>query len=53
MERKDFIAIPGSKSRVSVVMNRKRKLTMEMTRNLHKAMQLPAETLIQDYPLQA
>lgn len=49
MERKDLEPLLGSKSRVSEVLNRKRKLTMEMVRNLHAAMQLPAEALIQDY----
>ncbi len=49
MERKDLEPLLGSKSRVSEVLNRKRKLTMEMVRNLHTAMQLPAEALIQDY----
>lgn len=49
MERKDLEPLLGSKSRVSEVLNRKRKLTMEMVRNLHQNLQLPAETLIQDY----
>ncbi len=49
MSRNDLEPLLGSRSRVSEVLNRKRKLTMEMVRNLHRAMQLPAETLIQDY----
>ncbi len=49
MERKDLEPLLGSKSRVSEVLNRKRKLTMEMVRNLHENMQIPAEALIQDY----
>lgn len=49
MVRKDLEPLLGSKSRVSEVLNRKRKLTMEMVRNLHAAMQLPAEALIRDY----
>ncbi len=49
MDRKDLEPLLGSKSRVSEVLNRKRKLTMEMVRNLHQNMQLPAEALIQDY----
>lgn len=52
MERKDLEPLLGSKSRVSEVLNRKRKLTMEMVRNLHASMQLPAEALIQDYAVQ-
>jgi HTH-type transcriptional regulator/antitoxin HigA len=53
MERKDLEPLLGSKSRVSEVLNRKRKLTMEMVRNLHEGMQLPAEALIQDYAVRA
>ena len=53
MVRKDLEPLLGSKSRVSEVLNRKRKLTMEMVRNLHENMQLPAEALIQDYAVRA
>lgn len=53
MERKDLEPMLGSKSRVCEVLNRKRKLTMEMVRNLHEGMQLPAETLIQKYAVRA
>ncbi len=53
MERKDLEAFLGSKSRVSEVLNRKRKLTMDMVRSLHINMSLPAETLIQDYKIHA
>lgn len=53
MQRKDLEPMLGSKSRVSEVLNRKRKLTMEMVRNLHEGMQLPAEALIQDYAVRA
>ena len=53
MERKDLEPMLGSKSRVSEVLNRKRKLTMEMVRNLYEGMQLPAEVLIQDYEVRA
>lgn len=49
MERKDLIPILGSKSRVSEVLNKKRPLTMNMVRNLHNEMDIPARTLIQDY----
>jgi len=49
--RKDLAPILGSKSRVSEVLSRKRKLTMEMVRNLNAKMGIPARTLIQDYEL--
>lgn len=53
MDRKDLEPLLGSRSRVSEVLNRKRKLTMDMVRNLHVSMNLPAETLIQDYKIHA
>ena len=53
MERKDLEPLLGSKSRVSEVLNRKRKLTMDMVRTLHIKMNLPAEALIQDYKIHA
>ena len=51
MDRKDLEPLLGSRSRVSEILNRKRKLTMDMVRNLHTSMSLPAETLIQDYKI--
>jgi HTH-type transcriptional regulator / antitoxin HigA len=51
LSRRDLEPLLGSKSRVSDILNRKRKLTMEMVRSLSQRMQLPAETLIQDYEL--
>ena len=53
MDRKDLEPLLGSKSRVSEVLNCKRKLTMDMVRSLHVSMSLPAETLIQDYKIHA
>jgi len=41
----------GSKSRVSEILNRKRKLTVEMIRNLSKRLSLSPELLISDYQL--
>ncbi|TAL33490.1 MAG: hypothetical protein EPN97_09410 [Alphaproteobacteria bacterium] len=49
LTRKDLVPILGSKSRVSEILNRKRKITMEMARNLHAKMGIPAEMLIKDY----
>lgn len=49
MTRKDLVPILGSRSRVSEILNRKRKLTMEMARNLHAKMGIPATMLIRDY----
>lgn len=49
MERKDLEPILGSRSRVSEILNRKRKLSIDMIRNLHDKMGIPASALIQDY----
>jgi HTH-type transcriptional regulator/antitoxin HigA len=49
MVRKDLEPLLGSKSRVSEILNRKRKLTMEMVRSINAHMHIPAEILIQDY----
>lgn len=49
MGRKDLEPILGSRSRVSEILNRKRKLSIDMIRNLHEQMGIPASALIKDY----
>ncbi len=49
LTRRDLERYIGSRSRVSEVLNKKRPLTMEMIRNLHKGLGIPAEVLIQSY----
>lgn len=49
LKQKDLITMVGSKSRVSEILNRKRKLTIEMIRNLHKQLHIPVESLFLDY----
>jgi len=49
LKQKDLVNIVGSKSRVSEILNRKRKLTIEMIRNLHKQLHIPVESLFLDY----
>ena len=51
MERKDLEPILGSRSRVSEILNRKRKLSIDMIRSLHEKMGIPASALIQDYEM--
>lgn len=46
LSRKDLEKVLGSRSRVSEVLNRKRGLTIEMIRRLHKELGIPAESLI-------
>jgi HTH-type transcriptional regulator/antitoxin HigA len=49
--QQDLIGIIGGKSRVSEVLNRKKKLTIEMVRNLTEFLKISPDTLIKDYPL--
>ena len=51
LRNKDLVEIIGSKSKVSEVLNRKRRLTLEMIRNISKSLHIPAELLINDYEL--
>lgn len=51
LKQVDLIQEIGGKSRVSEVLNRKRKLTVEMIRKLTARLNLSAELLIEDYPL--
>ena len=45
----DLAKIVGLKSRVSEILNKKRKLTLEMIRLLHESLKIPTEVLIQAY----
>ena len=47
----DLIDAIGGKSRVSEILNRKRKLTIEMIRNLTKRLSLSPGLLITDYQI--
>jgi HTH-type transcriptional regulator/antitoxin HigA len=49
MKQKDLAEIIGYKSRVSEILNRKRKLTLEMIRKLHTSLKIPTEILIREY----
>ena len=49
LKQKDLVAIVGSKSRVSEVLNKKRKLTIDMIRSLHTRLNIPLESLFIDY----
>jgi HTH-type transcriptional regulator/antitoxin HigA len=51
MRQKDLVGIIGGKSRVSEVLNRKKKLTVEMIRELEKVLQISASVLINNYQL--
>ncbi len=49
MKQKDLSDLIGFKSRVSEILNKKRKLTLEMIRKLNTTLHIPTEVLIQDY----
>lgn len=51
LRQRDLVPYIGSRSRVSEILNRKRKLTLKMMRTLHAELAIPLEILIQDYPL--
>jgi len=51
LKQVDLVEVIGGKSRVSEILNRKRKLTVEMIRNLTKRLNLSPELLINDYRL--
>ena len=51
LKQVDLVEIIGGKSRVSEILNRKRKLTLEMIRNLNQKLNLSPAILISDYQL--
>jgi len=53
LSRRDLEPLIGSRGHVSDVMNRHRPLSLDMIRRLNKSLAIPAEVLIQEYPIQA
>jgi HTH-type transcriptional regulator / antitoxin HigA len=51
LKRIDLVDAIGGESGVSAILNRRRKLTVEMIRNLTTKLNLSAGVLINDYPL--
>lgn len=51
MKQKDLIDVIGSKGIVSEVLNKKRKLTVNMIRKLSDKLNITAQILIQEYDL--
>jgi len=51
LRQNDLVSMFGNKSRVSEVLNKKRKLTLEMIRNLNHQLNIPFENLLGDYRL--
>jgi len=51
LTRKDLEPYIGTRARVSEVLNRTRPLTLEMIRRLSDGLNIPADVLVQRYPL--
>ncbi len=49
MKQKDLAELMGLKSRVSEILNKKRKLTLDMIRKLNSILNIPTEVLVQEY----
>jgi HTH-type transcriptional regulator / antitoxin HigA len=48
-KQKDLAAVMGLKSRVSEILNKKRKLTLDMIRKLSEELSIPTEILVREY----
>jgi len=51
MRQKDLVGIIGGKSRVSEILNRKKRLTVDMIRELEQILQISASVLVKNYQL--
>ena len=51
IKQKDLVGIIGGKSRVSEVLNRKKRLTVDMIRGIEKTLHLSASVLVKNYRL--
>jgi len=51
MRQKDLVGIIGGKSRVSEILNRKKRLTVDMIRELERILQISASVLVTNYKL--
>lgn len=49
MKQKDLAEVMGFSSRVSEILNKKRKLNLSMIRKLNETLDIPTEVLIQEY----
>ncbi|MFC2110909.1 type II toxin-antitoxin system HigA family antitoxin [Bacteroidota bacterium] len=49
MNKKDLAEVIGYKSRVSEIFSKKRKLSLNMIRKLHKKLRIPYDSLMTEY----
>jgi HTH-type transcriptional regulator / antitoxin HigA len=53
LKRADMVSYFGDASATSQVLNRKRRLTLDMIRRLHEGLGIPLSSLFSEYPLEA
>lgn len=51
LKQKDLVGVIGGKSRVSEILNKKKRLTVDMIRKLERVLNLSASVLVGDYNL--
>lgn len=51
LKQKDLVGVIGGKSRVSEILNKKKKLTVEMIRELERMLHISASVLVNNYQL--
>lgn len=51
LKQKDLVGIIGGKSRVSEILNKKKRLTVDMIRELEKILNISASVLVNNYQL--
>ncbi len=51
LKQKDLVGVIGGKSRVSEILNKKKKLTVEMIRELERILHISASVLVNNYKL--
>lgn len=51
LKQKDLVGIIGGKSRVSEILNKKKRLTVDMIRALERTLNISATVLVNSYPI--
>ncbi len=51
LKQKDLVGVIGGKSRVSEILNKKKKLTVDMIRELERILHISASVLVSNYQL--
>ena len=51
LKQKDLVGVIGGKSRVSEILNKKKRLTVDMIRELERTLHIPASVLVNNYQL--